>query len=183
VCHERRVSSLAARNCTRDEGGPFAFGDQEPISSHRKLLPPPEALSGLGVKLSERTVKATRPNVSDVCDVVAGAADLRWRFKTGQRVHRALTVHPVGVRRLDPEERRRPRRSLPAIAMGHSQFPVALTLIGQVVEKGFAVLGNEGVEIDERANPVRHSVGDVAYDDTAIGMSDQDDSRVGSPKS
>jgi hypothetical protein len=26
------------RNCTRDEGGPFEFGDQEPISSHRKLL-------------------------------------------------------------------------------------------------------------------------------------------------
>ena len=29
---------LAARNCTRDEGGPFEFGDQEPISSHRELL-------------------------------------------------------------------------------------------------------------------------------------------------
>src|SRR5215831_21050909 len=29
---------FAARNCTRDEGGPFEFGDQEPISSHRKLL-------------------------------------------------------------------------------------------------------------------------------------------------
>src|SRR5207248_11484817 len=28
----------ALRNCTRDEGGPFGFGDQEPISSHRKLL-------------------------------------------------------------------------------------------------------------------------------------------------
>jgi energy-coupling factor transporter ATP-binding protein EcfA2 len=28
----------AARNCTRDEGGPFEFGDQVPISSHRKLL-------------------------------------------------------------------------------------------------------------------------------------------------
>jgi hypothetical protein len=28
----------AARNCTRDEGGPFEFGDQELISSHRKLL-------------------------------------------------------------------------------------------------------------------------------------------------
>jgi hypothetical protein len=27
-----------ARNCTRDEGGPFEFGDQEPISSHRKPL-------------------------------------------------------------------------------------------------------------------------------------------------
>src|SRR6202011_6033308 len=28
----------AARNCPKDEGGPFEFGDQEPISSHRKLL-------------------------------------------------------------------------------------------------------------------------------------------------
>ena len=28
----------AVRNCTRDEGGPFGFGDQEPIPSHRKLL-------------------------------------------------------------------------------------------------------------------------------------------------
>jgi hypothetical protein len=37
VCHERRMS-CAARNCTRDEGGPFEFGNQEPISSHRKRL-------------------------------------------------------------------------------------------------------------------------------------------------
>jgi hypothetical protein len=29
---------FAARNYTRDEGEPFGFGDQEPISSHRKLL-------------------------------------------------------------------------------------------------------------------------------------------------
>jgi hypothetical protein len=56
--------------------------------------------------------------------------------------------------------------------MGHSQFPVDLAVVGQVVEKGFAVLGNEGVEIDERANPVRHPVGDVAYDDTAVGVSE-----------
>src|SRR5262249_46451138 len=28
----------AMRNCTRDEGGPFGFGNQVPISSHRKLL-------------------------------------------------------------------------------------------------------------------------------------------------
>ena len=28
------------RNCTRDEGGPFGFGDQEPIPSHRELLRP-----------------------------------------------------------------------------------------------------------------------------------------------
>ena len=30
----------AMRNCTRDEGGPFGFGNQVPISSHRKLLSP-----------------------------------------------------------------------------------------------------------------------------------------------
>ena len=28
------------RNCTIDEGGPFGFGNQVPISSHRKLLSP-----------------------------------------------------------------------------------------------------------------------------------------------
>jgi hypothetical protein len=35
-----RVSPVqtAVRNCTRDEGGPFEFGNQVLISSHRKLL-------------------------------------------------------------------------------------------------------------------------------------------------
>ena len=30
----------AKRNCTRDEGGPFEFGNQVLISNHRKLLSP-----------------------------------------------------------------------------------------------------------------------------------------------
>ncbi len=39
----RRVSRASPvhtvmRSCSRDEGGPFGFGDQEPIPSHRKLL-------------------------------------------------------------------------------------------------------------------------------------------------
>ena len=35
-----RVSPVqtALRDCTRDEGGPFGFGDQELIPSYRKLL-------------------------------------------------------------------------------------------------------------------------------------------------
>ena len=35
-----RVSPVhtAMRNCTRDEGRPFGFGNQVLISSHRKLL-------------------------------------------------------------------------------------------------------------------------------------------------
>src|ERR1700719_5114245 len=119
-----------------------------------KLLLPPVGLPCLGVKLLERAVKATCQNVSDGCDVVAGAADPCWRYKTGQRVHRALPIHPVGICYIDSEERRRARRDLPAIAVGHSQLPVALAVIWQVVEKGFAVVGNEGVEIDQRANPV-----------------------------
>ncbi len=40
MCPVSRVSPVqtAVRDCTRDEGGPFEFSDQELISSHRKLL-------------------------------------------------------------------------------------------------------------------------------------------------
>jgi hypothetical protein len=40
----------AVRNCTRDEGGPFGFGDQEPIPSHRKLL----SLRAMVVSVAEK---------------------------------------------------------------------------------------------------------------------------------
>src|ERR1700681_2215932 len=77
-----------------------------------KLLQPPAALSCLGVKLAKGTIMATRQNVSDVCDAVAGAADPRRRFTTGQRMHRCLTVHPGGVRRIDREDRCRYRERI-----------------------------------------------------------------------
>src|SRR6202140_1463190 len=101
-----------------------------------KLLLPPAALSCLGVKLAETTVMATRQNVSDGWHAVAGAADPRRRFKTGQRMHRALTVHPGGVCRIDREDRFRYRRNLPAIPAGHSQFPVPLPVIGTIDATG-----------------------------------------------
>jgi len=37
-CVTSAARVAAARNCTRDEGGPFGFGRQGPIPSHRKLL-------------------------------------------------------------------------------------------------------------------------------------------------
>ena len=37
MCHECCLS-WAVRNCTRDEGGPFEFGNQVLISSRRKPL-------------------------------------------------------------------------------------------------------------------------------------------------
>src|SRR5258708_10351851 len=90
-------------------------------------------------------------------------------------MQRALAVHPGSVRRIDREDRRRKRRNLPAIASGQGRFPELLPGIGQMGDKGLAVLGNEGVEIDKRANSVRQSISDVAYDDAAVRVSDQDD--------
>jgi hypothetical protein len=37
-CDTSTAMSTAVHNCTRDEGGPFEFGNQVLISSHRKLL-------------------------------------------------------------------------------------------------------------------------------------------------
>jgi len=37
-CVTSIVMSTAMRNCTRDKGGPFGFGDQDLISTHRTLL-------------------------------------------------------------------------------------------------------------------------------------------------
>src|SRR6202049_5312899 len=90
-------------------------------------------------------------------------------------MQRALAVHPGSVRRIDREDRRRKRLSLPAIASGQGRFPELLPGIGQMGDKGLAVLGNEGVEVDERANSVRQSVDDEASDDAAVRVSDQDD--------
>src|SRR4029077_594053 len=98
----------------QQQGREFIGHVEHHIMPACKLLPPPAALSCLGEKLAERTFIATRQNVSDGCDAVAGPADLRRRFKTGQRVHRALAVHPGGVCRIDREGRRGSRRNSPA---------------------------------------------------------------------
>ena len=37
-CVTSRRRDTALRNCTGDEGGPFGFGDQVPIPSHRERL-------------------------------------------------------------------------------------------------------------------------------------------------
>jgi hypothetical protein len=42
--------STAVHNCTRDEGGPFEFGNQVLISSHRKLLRSNVVVVDLGLR-------------------------------------------------------------------------------------------------------------------------------------
>ena len=126
-----------------------------------ELLAPPATAFRDGSELLERTIKAARQDISDVLDAIAGAGDPRRRFESGERMHRALAVNPGGVRGVDPEGRCQPRRDLPTIALGLGQVPVALAPIGQVVEQGCAVVGDKSVEVDQRANSVRHPVGDM----------------------
>ena len=45
------------RNCTRDEGGPFGFGNQVSIPSHCKLLRSRDVVASVAVK-SEREAQA-----------------------------------------------------------------------------------------------------------------------------
>jgi hypothetical protein len=47
----------ALRNSTRDEGGPFGFGDQESIPSHRKLLRPKSVVVSVAEKAGHDPVR------------------------------------------------------------------------------------------------------------------------------
>src|SRR5260370_14687052 len=66
----------------QQKGREFVGHVEHHIMSACKLLLPPAALSCLGVKLAERTVMATRQNVSDVWHAVPAAAHPPRPFKT-----------------------------------------------------------------------------------------------------
>ena len=71
LCHEHRAVQTAVRNCTGDEGGPFEFGNQVLISSHRKLL----------------SSKATVVNVAETRDMIpAGMVERGERKRTAAEV-------------------------------------------------------------------------------------------------
>jgi hypothetical protein len=62
------------RNCTRDEGGPFEFGNQVLISSHRKLL----------------SSKATVVNVAEKSNLIStGTVERGERKRTADDVSKA----------------------------------------------------------------------------------------------
>jgi hypothetical protein len=116
-----------------------------------KFFQPPAALCGAGIELAEKTIEASGRDVSDIRYLITRAANPGRCFEGGQRLHRALTIDPGGVPRIHREGRRRERRHLPTVAMSRGQLSKAFAPIGHVVAKGFAVLGNEGIEINERA--------------------------------
>ena len=86
-----------------------------------KLLQPPAALSCLGVKLAEGTIMATRQNVSDVCDAVAGAAEqartVRSHDRSSDRGLPALSpnIHGPSVEQISRNKTRtqQPNRESP----------------------------------------------------------------------
>jgi hypothetical protein len=49
---------MATRNCTRDEGGPFGFGNQALIPSHCKLLQSIAVLVGNGLHWVQMELRA-----------------------------------------------------------------------------------------------------------------------------
>ena len=79
----------AKRNCTRDEGGPFEFGNQVLISNHRKLLSP----------------KATVVNVAEASGIFSGTVwsreasasePLQKRRKRIRRCQNQGVTRPLG---------------------------------------------------------------------------------------
>ena len=74
LCHEVTPVHTALRNCTRDEGRPFGFGNQVLISSPRKLL----------------SSKATVVNVAEKRDMIStGVVEGGERKQTADEVSKA----------------------------------------------------------------------------------------------
>lgn len=71
------------------------------------------------------------------------ASGARRRSSTPSRTQRGHVEHYVVPA----------RKLLPAMASGQGPLAVTLPGIGQMIDDGFAVLGNGGVETDKRASP------------------------------
>ena len=109
---------------------------------------PPAAVSRPSVKLWKRTVrKIARQDVTNIAHLIASTAELGRRLQSGQRVHRALPVHPGSIGRIDRKIRCRWWRDFPAITMIRSARAKRAN-IGHIVGEAFAVFGNKGVDID-----------------------------------
>ena len=79
-CVTSIVMVLAMRNCTRDEGGPFGFGDQEPIPSHRELLRPKSVVVSVAEtpgRDSGRHGRERRAQANRCRSVESGLGDVR----------------------------------------------------------------------------------------------------------
>src|SRR5262247_875033 len=89
------------RNCTRDEGGPFEFGNQVLISSHRKLLRSKAVVVSVaetpgrdsGRHGRERRAQANRAHLS-----TAGLGHKRSKRRSGLTVGRFTNLYSRAIK-------------------------------------------------------------------------------------
>jgi len=73
----------AARNCTRDEGGPFEFGDQEPTATWRPRRLP-----------SRRSMPAAPSGALPLrTSIIGSASEVRWMVVPPNSVGPSLIIH------------------------------------------------------------------------------------------
>src|ERR1700758_2062045 len=65
----------ATRNCTRDEGGPFGFGNQVPIPSHCKLLRSRAVVVSVAVKSGQEVQTARSREALTLAERLCRTAD------------------------------------------------------------------------------------------------------------
>ena len=91
-CDTSTVMSTVVRNCTRDEGGPFEFGNQVLISSHRKLL----RLNVVVVSVAETPGRRSRQARSR--EASASKPSMKCRKRSRRCQNRGVTL-PLGSAR------------------------------------------------------------------------------------
>ena len=101
---EGRVSraspvQTAMRNCTRDEGGPFGFGNQVLIPSHCKLQRPKAVVVSVAVK-SGQEVQTARSREASV-----SKPSMKCRKRIRRCQNRGMTL-PPGLARGMPDTAR-----------------------------------------------------------------------------
>lgn len=128
------------------------------------------------MELRKRRGRPTaRPYVSDIFNLVDGSGQKQRLFKAGQRLHGALPIHPITVGRIDVKFFRGNWRQFPALAY-FVRLIEALSphFRRNHVVQALAILQNECIEIDQRADSLWDSIGHAACHAAAIGMAAQD---------
>jgi hypothetical protein len=89
----------ATRNCTRDEGGPFGFGNQVLIPSHCKLLRSKAVVVSVAVKSGQEAQTARSREAS------ASKPSMKCRKRIRRCQNRGMTL-PPGLARGMPDTAR-----------------------------------------------------------------------------
>jgi len=89
----------ATRNCTRDEGGPFGFGNQVLIPSRCKLLRPKAVVVSVAVKSGQEVQTARSREAS------ASKPSMKCRKRIRRCQNRGMTL-PPGLARGMPDTAR-----------------------------------------------------------------------------